>query len=189
MLSRAQRRAISRFAAQETAGNDEHHSMPHLRQTARLALRLAEAEGADPDVCWSAAMLHDIRKNAAGDHGALGAEAAAAFLRSIGLPTRFIDKVRDAIHFHNKDFCRCPKERAVLYDSDKLPLMSPKGFKERLIPYWEMRLGKKAGLEMAIKEYHFFFGRFHTKTGRKRVRMRRGRMELLIERLKSSSDL
>lgn len=189
MLTGAQKRAVSRYAAANVSHNDSYHSLSHLKQTARLALTLADAEGADRDACWAAAMLHDIRKESEGDHGKLGADAAAEFLRTLDLPGAFIDRVHDAIQFHNKDFEGGPKERMVLWDADKLPLMSPKGFLSRMLPYWEMKKGKAEALGIAIGEYRLFLRRFHTGTARERVEKDARRMERLFSRLEAGSAL
>jgi hypothetical protein len=187
-LTRSQRIAIIAFAAKETENNDSYHSMPHLRQTARIAVRLARAEKADVDICWTAAMLHDIRKAYPGDHGSLGADEASRFLSALGAGSSFIGTVCDAILFHNKDFDGGPIERRILWDADKLQIMSPYGFRKRMMPYWEMKRGKTAGLEISIKEYYLYAGRFHTDSGRGLVEKARPKMELLIKKLESVRD-
>ncbi len=184
-LTRAQRRKIRDFAARESAGNDDMHRMPHLRQTARVALFLARSEGADPDVCWAAAMLHDIRKSHPGDHGALGGKAAAAFLVSLGLPADFAKRVRDAIHHHNKGFRKGPVERQVLWDADKLPILRPAGFMARMLPYWAAKLGAEEGRRRSAGEYLFYFRRVHTRTARRIARRSRNAALKMILRLEN----
>jgi len=181
-LTRRMKRLIADFASGEVSGNDAMHAMPHLRQTARIALMLARREGADPDVCWAAAMLHDIRKAHPGDHGAAGAESAARFLQSIGLPSGFIRKVRDAIFHHNKGFGRGPIERQILWDADKLPLLSPRGFNGRMVPFWRTKLGRKEGTRKSAKEYQFFYERTHTDSARRIAEKNRAKMLRLLGR-------
>jgi hypothetical protein len=182
-LSASKRKAISIYAGRESAKNDSMHRMPHLRQTAVLAARIALIEGADAEACWAAGMLHDIKKRASGDHGAKGAEAAATFLESIGLPPRFVETVRDGILFHNKGFRRGPLERQILWDADKLPILRPAGFKSRMLPYWTSRLGRKKGAEQAIREYRFFRPGLHTKTAIRLMRVDSKKMEKLASSL------
>jgi hypothetical protein len=186
VLTRAQRRRISRFASGRVRGNDAMHGMPHLRQTARLAVLLAKAEGADCGACWAAAMLHDICKAEKGDHGALGAKDAAEFLRSMGLPAGFVRTVQDAIRFHNKGFRSGPLERQVLWDADKLPLMGPRGFRMRMLPYWAGKLGRAEGIRISAREYLFYKKRFHTASARALVEKDAPRMGRLIARLTAS---
>lgn len=169
MLNERERKEIIRFAKKQVAGNDHLHGMPHLEETASIALRLAKAENGDADVCWVASMLHDICRRKPGDHGAEGSKLASEFLLELNLPKDFVDKVREAIYFHNKDFNDAPVERKVLWDADKLPLMTPKGFRDRMLPYWMMKKGKVAGMKKAIEEYYFYKARFYTDTGRKEI--------------------
>jgi len=169
MITDAQKKKITEFAEEQTADNDPYHRMEHLEETARLALELCKSEGADEDVCWAAAMLHDIRKGKSEDHGKEGAEKAKEFLLETGFDEEFAEKVRDAIHFHNKGFDGGSLERQILWDADKLQLMDPEGFKKRMIPYWIMKLGEKDGIEKSIYEYYFYKERFHTKSAKKQA--------------------
>jgi hypothetical protein len=167
-------------------GNDSFHRLPHLAETARNAVMLAGAEGADRDACWAAAMLHDICKSRRGDHGSMGARDASAFLRSLGLPGAFVRSVGDAIRFHNKGFRRGPAVRRVLWDSDKLPLTCPSGFRRRMLPYWTAKLGRREGVRRSVREYYFYVERLHTKSGRAFASRQGRKMEKLIARLEKS---
>lgn len=187
-LSASKRKAITLHAERESAKNDSMHRMPHLRQTAILSARIARIEGADAEACWAAGMLHDIRKRASGDHGAKGAEAAATFLDSIGLPPGFVEKVRDGILFHNKGFLGGPIERQILWDADKLPILRPVGFKSRMLPYWTSRLGRKKGVEQAIREYLLFRPGLHTKTAIQLMLRDSKKMEKLVSSLAGSCN-
>jgi putative nucleotidyltransferase with HDIG domain len=166
MISDVQRSKIIQFAKKQVAENDPYHGMDHLKETARLALGLSKTEGGDPEVCWVSAMLHDIHKGRAGDHGTEGAKEAKKFLLDIGMNGDFAEKVRDAIHYHNKGFSDGSVERQILWDADKLQLMNLEGFKKRMVPFWVYRLGKKEGIEKSIYEYYFYKKRFHTKTAK-----------------------
>ncbi len=183
-LTADMRRKVSSFSLRMAARNDPMHSGSHLRQTARIAIRLARSEGASEDACWAAGMLHDICKERSGDHAALGASEASSFLRAQGIPQAFVEKVCDAISFHNKEFRGGPLERQILWDADKLPLMAPRGFMNRMLPYWEMKEGKGAGLGTAEAEYLFYRERFHTRSALLAVRRQAQRMERMISRLK-----
>jgi len=177
MLTDSRKKEITSFAEKQVAGNDSLHGLAHLQQTAKLARWLAKAENGDPEVCWAAAMLHDICKNYSGDHAAKGAELALEFLLSMGLPKEFADKVADAIRFHNKEFSEGAIERKILWDADKLPIMAPEGFETRMLPYWKMRKGEVAGTKKAIEEYAFYKPRFHTETARREVEKYSGEMD------------
>ena len=167
MLTKHQRQRIISFAKKRAAQNDPFHRLPHLEEVARNAGFLAREEGADPEICWAAAMLHDICKSGRADHGTAGAKEASEFLAGIGLPEGLVDAVSDAIYFHNKPFRGGPIERRVLWDSDKLTIIGPSGFSRRLLPYWIMKQGEEEGTKTAAREYLFFEPLFRTKTGRK----------------------
>lgn len=167
MISDFQKEGIIQFAKKETATNDQWHGMEHLEETARLAVWLAEEENGDKDVCWAAAMLHDICKSKAGDHGTKGAEEARGFLLEIGFDNGFAEKVADAINYHNKEFKDGPIERQILWDADKLPLMNPESFRKRMVPFWIYKLGETEGIKKSVYEYYFFKERFHTKTAKR----------------------
>ena len=46
--------------ASEPFTRDAAHDLGHMLRVARLALRMATEEGADPEVCMAAALLHDL---------------------------------------------------------------------------------------------------------------------------------
>ena len=163
--------------------NDSFHNFSHLEEVAKNAGELAQKEGADPEVCWVAAMLHDICKSGKVDHGTAGAKDASEFLSKLTLPEEFVEKVRDAIHFHNKAFQDGPIERRVLWDADKLTIIGPLGFSQRLLPYWIMKKGKKEGTKTAIREYLFFEPLFRTKSGRKAVKTHTKSMHKFLDSL------
>jgi len=169
MLSSLQKKKITAFAKKRAKQNDSFHDFSHLEEVAKNAEELAKKEKADSEVCWVAAMLHDICKSGKMDHGTAGAKDAAEFLSKLNLPKEFIEKTRDAIYFHNKAFQGGSIERRVLWDADKLTIIGPTGFSQRLLPYWIMKKGKKKGTKTAIDEYLFFEPLFRTKSGRKIV--------------------
>lgn len=180
MLTKGQKAAIVEFAEKRLSENDKYHRMAHVTETADIAVELAKKEHADADVCWTAAMLHDIRKSKPGDHAADGAKQAKKFLLDLGLPAGFAELVADVIHHHNKDFNDGPIERGILWDSDKLPLVTPDGFKNRMTPYWIGKLGETEGKKKATEEYFFYYQRFHTATAKKKIMEYRKQMELLL---------
>ena len=187
-LSDEQREKLIAFVKERVAANDSFHDIGHVMRTADMAILLAIREKADQEVCWSAAMLHDICKREPGDHAAEGAKQAKKFLMGIGVEEGFAERVRDAIHFHNKDFDdSAPIERKILWDADKLYIVTPDGFRMRMIPYWVMKKGRKDGIETAVSEYHFFMARFHTEKGRKEAGKYSVEMEKYIRELESEA--
>lgn len=167
MLSDLQKEKITKFAEKCCSKNDFFHQMPHINETARLAVWLADVEKGDPDLCWTAAMLHDICRSKPGDHGTEGSKEAAEFLLKLGLDKDFVKKVRDAIYVHNKDFKDGSIERKILWDADKFQSIGVAGFNKRLLPAGIARFGEKLGIKKAIEEYYFFEKIYRTETGRK----------------------
>lgn len=169
MLAPSIKKKIVSFAKKEAKANDSYHDFAHLQKVAENALFLAKKEGGNKEVCWVSAMLHDICKCKNGNHGTEGAKKAKKFLNSLKLDKGFIESVCDAIHFHNKGFRGGPIERQILWDADKLTIIGPYGFTQRHLPYQVMKKGKEKGIPSAVKEYHFFEIRFHTKTAKRIV--------------------
>ncbi len=184
MITDSQKKRIVEYAKEQSAGNDPWHRMEHLEETARLSLKLSKSENGDEEVCWAAAMLHDICKGKTGDHGTEGAKKAKKFLLDIGMDEDFAEKVSDAIHYHNKGFNDGSVERRILWDADKLQLMNPEGFKKRMIPFWVSKLGEKKGIEKSIYEYYFYKERFHTETAKKEAEKDTAEMEEYFKTLR-----
>lgn len=176
MITEEQKKKITEFTEKCVAGNDGAHQMPHIKMVAKDALMFVKAEGGDPEVCWTAAMLHDIVKSKPGDHGTEGSKIAEKFLLELGLDKDFVEKVRDAIYWHNKEFSDGPIERKILWDADKLYGVTVKGFKERFQPH--------LGRDKAIEEYYFFVGKFRTETGKKESEKREKKAEAYFARLR-----
>lgn len=102
-----------------------NHRWEHIQAVVALALRLAAATGADPEIVEAAAWLHDIRKGAAA-HGVAGAKEAKKILEQTDFPPEKIGVVVDAISRH-VGLYRAPDaaplepvEAAILWDADKL---------------------------------------------------------------------
>ncbi|MFA5412707.1 MAG: HD domain-containing protein [Candidatus Micrarchaeia archaeon] len=183
MLTREQREKITAFSKRCVEKNDPHHGFDHLEHVARTAVFFAEKEGADRDVCEVAALLHDICKAEPGDHGTTGACKAREFLLSIGIKGAFADAVAEAIHFHDKENRNRSREGAVLWDSDKLFILTPQGFLTRMLPFWINKLGIEEGIKKAVYEYHFYRERINTGSARKIVDKNADEMARIIKTL------
>lgn len=183
MLTKEQREKITAFSKKCVEKNDPHHRFDHLELVARTAAFLAKKEGADQDVCEVAALLHDICKAEPGDHGTTGACRAREFLLSIGMGGAFADAVAEAIHFHDKESRNRSRECAVLWDSDKLFILTPQGFLSRMLPYWIGKLGIEEGIKKATYEYNFYRERINTDSARRIVEKNADEMARIIKTL------
>ena len=101
---------------------DPCHDVHHVERVARNAAMLARAEGADEEVCVTAAWLHDLDRTGAADP----LTAAREHLGAVGAPPDFVARVLEAVERH-KDKSFAPGgirprslEAAVLSDADKL---------------------------------------------------------------------
>jgi uncharacterized protein len=119
---------------------DPVHGFDHVLRVTRLALRLAEAEGADREIVWAAALLHDVPVPAAegrADHHLASAQLAAELLAAEGWPPARIAAVRHCIEAHRYRDQRIPPqspEAQVLFDADKLDALGAIGV-ARVIAY------------------------------------------------------
>ena len=135
---------ISRFldaneAQQLYATGDAAHDFDHVWRVTRLALQLATAEGADQEIVFLAALLHDIPiseerpLNAQATrraHHLAAAAYAGNFLHNRGMATERVAAVVHCIEAHRfRDQSIQPNtlEAQCLYDADKLDSMGAMG--------------------------------------------------------------
>ncbi|RIK35933.1 MAG: hypothetical protein DCC57_22890 [Chloroflexi bacterium] len=107
------------------AGGDAAHDFDHVLRVTRLAVQLAQAEGADVSVVRLAALLHDVPTpgDPRRDHHRAAAEFARRWLTARGLGTEAVAAVVHAIEAHRfRDQTVRPAtlEAQCLYDADKL---------------------------------------------------------------------
>lgn len=97
------------------------HDNGHTERVKRLALLIAEKEGADIEIVKKAAELHDIARNLK-NHAVEGAKIARDILRKQGYNEDFIERVVHCIESHSFSSGIRPetKEAKILSDADKL---------------------------------------------------------------------
>jgi uncharacterized protein len=120
--------------ASEPFTRDAAHDLGHMLRVARLALRLAEAEGADAEVCVAAGLLHDLvfrPKNH--PESPLTAQLAAELVprwceATAGLETR-ATAIAAAVASHSWSGGGTPAtlEAAVVQDADRLEALGAIG--------------------------------------------------------------
>ncbi len=105
---------------------DSAHAFDHVLRVTRLAVHIAEAEGADVEIVRIAALLHDMA-DAREAHHLEGARQARALLA--GYPPKMIDAVAHCIEAHR--FSQPPEpqtlEAQCLNDADKLDAIGAMG--------------------------------------------------------------
>ncbi|MCC6168865.1 MAG: HD domain-containing protein [Caldilineaceae bacterium] len=107
------------------AAGDAAHDFDHVLRVTRLAVQLAQTEGADVSVVRLAALLHDVPTpgDRRSDHHRAAAEFARQWLTRRGLGTEAVAAVVHAIEAHRfRDQTVQPAtlEAQCLYDADKL---------------------------------------------------------------------
>lgn len=127
-------RAACEAFVRETMAGDAAHDLPHVRRVVAWAERLAEAEGADPEVVIPAAWLHDVvtvPKDSPDRARAsrIAAEAASAWLRKASFPSDKIPAVAHAIEAHSFTAGVEPEtvEARVVQDADRLDALGAIG--------------------------------------------------------------
>jgi uncharacterized protein len=111
--------------------DDTAHDFDHVLRVHALALRIAEAEGADLEIVSAAALLHDVARVEADRIGTCHAEVGAARARGIlsAHPPDKVEAVAAAIASHRfRNSVEPPSlEAKVLYDADKLDAIGAVG--------------------------------------------------------------
>jgi len=133
-------RSFRSFLAREGNGSDPAHDSGHLERVVRSAALLGEAEGANPDIVWAAAWLHDcvhVPKDSPGRARAsrLCAQAAAAFLHDGNWPQLQIEAIAHAIEAHSFTAGIEPTtvEAKVVQDADRLDALGAHGLSRNLM--------------------------------------------------------
>jgi uncharacterized protein len=120
--------------AAEAFPRDAAHDLGHMLRVARLALRLARAEGADPETCVAGALLHDLvyrPKNhpESPQTAQMAADLVPRWCRETpGLESR-AEAVASAIESHSWSGGGTPAhlEAAVVQDADRLEALGAIG--------------------------------------------------------------
>lgn len=135
MLTLSEQEAAALYAPAD-GGRDAAHDFDHVLRVARMGAAIAEAEGADVQLVWLAALLHDVPADAGGteagraDHHRAAAEFARKFLTARGIEPARVDHIVHCIEAHRfRDQSVVPQtlEARVLYDADKLDSMGAIG--------------------------------------------------------------
>ena len=178
--------------------SDSAHDVEHIYRVLYNALQIAEGEeNVDRDVLIAACLLHDIgRQEQFADpslcHARVGAEKAGRFLRRLGHPEEFVERVCDCIRTHRfrKNDPPVSMEAKILFDADKLDVTGALGIARslqykgeveeplyRVLPDGAISDGTDDAGPSFFQEYHFklerLYDRFLTARGAELARERR----------------
>lgn len=116
---------------------DPVHDFDHVLRVYRIAERLAESEGADPEIVRAAALLHDSRGSSPGgarearaEHHIASAGFAGQVLSQKDWPEKKVKAVQHCILAHRYRGDENPPETIearVLFDADKLDVLGAIG--------------------------------------------------------------
>ncbi|HOE63840.1 MAG TPA: HD domain-containing protein [Candidatus Sumerlaeota bacterium] len=102
------------------------HDFSHTQRVLNLCMHIGRSEGADLEILYAAALLHDIARKEADEqnqcHAELSSLKAAPILEQAGFPPEKRDDVLHCIATHRfrSDNPPATLEAKVLYDADKL---------------------------------------------------------------------
>lgn len=120
--------------------NDSAHDTQHVYRVLYTALDIAKFFEVDTEILITAALLHDIGreaqfKNIKLDHAIIGADMAYEFLLSINWNKRRSNHVKDCISTHRYRNTNPPKsiEAKILYDADKIDVIGTLGIARTLL--------------------------------------------------------
>jgi len=132
------------------------HGWDHVLRVRYLAVSLADAEGADHDICEAAALLHDIGRGKPGEpssgHAAVSAQRAEPILERVGCPDAKAPAILDAIAQHSFHEGATPREleARILQDADRLDALGAVGIARAF-----MRAGEQGrALSTAVEHFH-----------------------------------
>jgi len=122
------------FLERDGAFGDAAHDLEHVRRVVRTAMSLAVPEGADPDIVFAAAWLHDcvaVPKDSPDRSKAsrFAAAAASEFLAAAGWESRQIPFIHHAIEAHSFSAGIEPitPDARVVQDADRLDALGAHG--------------------------------------------------------------
>lgn len=132
--------AFRDFLGRDGNGTDPAHDGGHVERVVRSAKLLGESEGAELEVVWAAAWLHDcvhVPKDSPDRSQAsrFCAGAAREFLLKMGCPDMDVDAITHAIEAHSFTAAIEPQtlEAKVVQDADRLDALGAHGLARNLM--------------------------------------------------------
>jgi uncharacterized protein len=116
-----------------TSLDDPAHGWEHVDRVYRLALQIAEQEGADRFIVGMAALMHDLGRTAgqhtAGHHADISVTLASELLASHTLPAHMQEAILHAIaaHSYSRGIEPLTLEARVVRDADRLDALGAVG--------------------------------------------------------------
>ncbi|RLI88667.1 MAG: phosphohydrolase [Archaeoglobales archaeon] len=161
------------------------HDNGHVERVLKLALYIAEREGAEIEVVRKAAELHDIARDKP-NHAIEGAKLAREILRREGYSEDFIEKVTHCIEAHSFSSGVKPRtlEAKVLSDADKLDAIGAIGVARAFLYSGEHGRSIEDTLKHFEEKLLKLKDLMETETGRRLAEKRHAFLVEFYERLK-----
>jgi putative nucleotidyltransferase with HDIG domain len=166
---------IKSFAKGFYSKTGAYHDWSHVRAVLKHALKIAEEfKEVDRQVLKAVCYLHDIGRAVKDEgHPAESVRLARPFLKRIGLKREEIGMIEDAVANHTAPEVHQAKtqEAKILFDADKLEILSVAGFLRTLFFLVEER-------KMDLAEAFGFLGRYASGVWRKHLQTKEARKAL-----------
>lgn len=173
-ITKHQWEQIIKYSRSKAVRRDVHHNFDHIQRTVALAKYLSKREGGDRDVIIAGAWLHDIgRGSKVKDHAKRGAELARRFLKRIGAPEEFSEKVIECVRLHHdlKGLQMTErKEPKIVQDADQLQVTGPFGFMRHYSIHHDKNGHKKAYSDAKDYSKHVYKNLLFTATARRFIK-------------------
>ena len=186
------------YAGKIFAGDSGGHDLHHTVRVYRMAVRLAEAEGADTQITALAALLHDVDDRKISPETCETLDHAREFLHSNGVTADTAEKILSIISQVSFSGGKVPEslEGKCVQDADRLDAMGAVGI-ARTFAYGGSkgrRIHDPAGEDKTTSVQHFYDKLLkleklmNTETGREMARQRHLFMEEFLQRFYGELD-
>ena len=165
------------------------HSFKHVQRVTRIAVFLAQKEGADIELVRVAALLHDVGRSVGQPHNKTGAELACQILKGLNYPEERSAKTVRIVLLHPVDFRDRLEtlEEKIVWDADKIDLLGAVGVARGF--HW---LGKKPfeeTVKLAYETYTPIYAMLNTETAKRIAKRRHEETMAFLSVLKSELSL
>lgn len=186
------------YAGKIFAGDSGGHDLDHTVRVYRMAVRLAEAEGADTQITAFAALLHDVDDRKISPETCETLDHAREFLHSHGVDGETTNRILCIISQVSFSGGKVPEslEGKCVQDADRLDAMGAVGI-ARTFAYGGSkgrRIHDPAGEDKTTSVQHFYDKLLkleklmNTETGREMARQRHLFMEEFLQRFYGELD-
>ncbi len=187
------------FAERIFAGDGSGHDFDHTLRVYRMALRIAEEEGADLDIVALAALLHDVDDRKLSPETCEGKKRAVGFLQENGVNSDTIERIVQVISeisFSEGRGIPSTLEGMCVQDADRLDAIGAIGI-ARAFAFGgsrDRRMHDPKGLDKTSTIQHFYDkllllkDRMNTETGKRLAAQRDAYLREFLEEFYAEWD-